>query len=239
VDSQSTLGNGVVVQVTGELSNAGQPMRRFTQTFVLAAQSPKKYYVHNDIFRYQDEIISDEECEADAHSEEEEEVILNNQQVIPPEVQLSMNQPAAIPPYYNPSAPSQIQPSIPPVPIHHNQQPPQHVLNAQPPVATVNGAIHPDDINAIPGPVPSHVAPSQPGLTSPMPNLQQGFVQPPLNNPPTPIEDQQPPLHQDEPAEEPLDNSYIEHQDIEQEQSLPLEPGKHMHPVIYTVFFGL
>lgn len=53
VDSQGTLGNGVVVQVTGELSNAGQPMRRFTQTFVLAAQSPKKYYVHNDIFRYQ------------------------------------------------------------------------------------------------------------------------------------------------------------------------------------------
>ena len=28
-------------------------MRRFTQTFVLAAQSPKKYYVHNDIIRYQ------------------------------------------------------------------------------------------------------------------------------------------------------------------------------------------
>jgi len=48
VDAQATLGNGVVVQVTGELSNDGQPMRRFTQTFVLAAQSPKKYYVHND-----------------------------------------------------------------------------------------------------------------------------------------------------------------------------------------------
>ncbi|CAB0014985.1 unnamed protein product [Nesidiocoris tenuis] len=54
VDSQATLGNGVVVQVTGELSNNGQPMRRFTQTFVLASQNPKKYYVHNDIFRYQD-----------------------------------------------------------------------------------------------------------------------------------------------------------------------------------------
>lgn len=26
------------------------------QTFVLAPQSPKKYYVHNDIFRYQDEV---------------------------------------------------------------------------------------------------------------------------------------------------------------------------------------
>lgn len=61
VDSQLTLQNGVVVQVSGELSNAGQPMRRFTQTFVLAIQAPKKYYVHNDIFRYQDLIFPDEE----------------------------------------------------------------------------------------------------------------------------------------------------------------------------------
>lgn len=60
VDAQATLGNGVVVQVTGELSNDGQPMRRFTQTFVLAAQSPKNYYVHNDIFRYQDYYLEDE-----------------------------------------------------------------------------------------------------------------------------------------------------------------------------------
>ena len=28
-------------------------MRRFVQTFVLAPQSAKKYYVRNDIFRYQ------------------------------------------------------------------------------------------------------------------------------------------------------------------------------------------
>ncbi|XP_034184658.1 ras GTPase-activating protein-binding protein 2 isoform X1 [Osmia lignaria lignaria] len=61
VDSQLTLENGVVVQVSGELSNAGQPMRRFTQTFVLAIQAPKTYYVHNDIFRYQDLIFPDEE----------------------------------------------------------------------------------------------------------------------------------------------------------------------------------
>ena len=50
VDSHATS-SGVVVQVSGELSNNGQPMRRFMQTFVLAPQSPKKYYVHNDIFR--------------------------------------------------------------------------------------------------------------------------------------------------------------------------------------------
>uniref|UniRef100_V5HCT0 Putative rasgap sh3 binding protein rasputin n=1 Tax=Ixodes ricinus TaxID=34613 RepID=V5HCT0_IXORI len=65
VDSHSTLGQGVVVQVTGELSNGGQPMRRFMQTFVLAPQSPLKYYVRNDIFRYQDEVFTEEEEEED------------------------------------------------------------------------------------------------------------------------------------------------------------------------------
>lgn len=63
VDSQATVGNAVVVQVTGELSNNGAPMRRFMQTFVLNPQSPKKYYVHNDIFRYQDEVFSEGEEE--------------------------------------------------------------------------------------------------------------------------------------------------------------------------------
>ena len=56
-------------QVTGELSNNGQPMRRFFQTFVLAPRSPTNYYVRNDIFRYQDEIFSDPEDE-----DEEDEV---------------------------------------------------------------------------------------------------------------------------------------------------------------------
>lgn len=73
VDSQLTIGNGVVVQVTGELSNNGEAMRRFMQTFVLAPQSPKKFYVHNDIFRYQDEIyqdISDTESEETAQQQE-------------------------------------------------------------------------------------------------------------------------------------------------------------------------
>lgn len=61
VDSHSTVGGGVVVQVSGELSNDGQPMRRFMQTFVLApGEGPRKYYVHNDIFRYQDEVFSEE-----------------------------------------------------------------------------------------------------------------------------------------------------------------------------------
>ena len=52
-------------QVTGELSNNGQQMRRFMQTFVLAPQSPKKYYVHNDIFRYQDEVFHDNDTDTE------------------------------------------------------------------------------------------------------------------------------------------------------------------------------
>ena len=72
VDSQATLGNGVVVQVTGELSNDGQPMRRFTQTFVLAAQSPTNYYVHNDIFRYQD-VWSDDEADVESGRSENDD----------------------------------------------------------------------------------------------------------------------------------------------------------------------
>jgi len=35
------------------------PMRRFMQTFILARQTPKMFYVHNDIFRYQDEVFHD------------------------------------------------------------------------------------------------------------------------------------------------------------------------------------
>lgn len=46
--------------MTGDLSNNSQPLRRFLQTFVLTPQSPNKYYVRNDIFRYQDEICIDE-----------------------------------------------------------------------------------------------------------------------------------------------------------------------------------
>lgn len=47
----------VVCQVIGELANNHGVMRPFVQTFVLASQSAKKYYVHNDIFRYQDDVF--------------------------------------------------------------------------------------------------------------------------------------------------------------------------------------
>ena len=79
IDCLETLAGGLVIQVIGELSNNGKPMRRFLQTFVLApstkdqatgrsgdlisnsqnsppqGDSAPKFYVLNSIFRYQDD----------------------------------------------------------------------------------------------------------------------------------------------------------------------------------------
>ena len=60
VDAQASASNGIVVQVIGEMSNNGDPWRKFVQTFFLAEQ-PNGYYVLNDIFRFlkEDAIESD------------------------------------------------------------------------------------------------------------------------------------------------------------------------------------
>ncbi|OQR77512.1 ras GTPase-activating protein-binding protein 1-like [Tropilaelaps mercedesae] len=65
VDAQESANKSVVVQVAGELSNRGSPMRRFLQTFVLVPLSARKYYVRNDIFRYQDEIYTEDTADED------------------------------------------------------------------------------------------------------------------------------------------------------------------------------
>ena len=51
VDSMGTLANGILVCVLGELESRGEPVRKFSQVFVLAEQ-PNGYFVLNDVFRY-------------------------------------------------------------------------------------------------------------------------------------------------------------------------------------------
>ena len=68
--------------MSGELSNDGAPMRRFMQTFVLVPLAPKKYYVRNDIFRYQDEVFHDQEELQEEEEESETEEDHFYQQVI-------------------------------------------------------------------------------------------------------------------------------------------------------------
>jgi hypothetical protein len=51
VDAQSSANGGIIIQVIGEMSNRGEPWRKFVQTFFLAEQ-PNGYFVLNDIFRF-------------------------------------------------------------------------------------------------------------------------------------------------------------------------------------------
>ncbi|KAL1413477.1 hypothetical protein Q8F55_001251 [Vanrija albida] len=60
IDSQSSAGGGILIQVLGEMSNANKPWRKFAQTFFLAEQ-PNGYFVLNDIFRYLKEDTDEEE----------------------------------------------------------------------------------------------------------------------------------------------------------------------------------
>ncbi|XP_037546579.1 ras GTPase-activating protein-binding protein 2 isoform X2 [Nematolebias whitei] len=93
VDAHATLSDGVVVQVLGELSNNGQPMRKFMQTFVLAPEGSvaNKFYVHNDIFCYEDEVFGDSEAELDEESEEEVEEESEERRTSPEPLQESPN----------------------------------------------------------------------------------------------------------------------------------------------------
>ncbi|THH14412.1 hypothetical protein EW146_g5915 [Bondarzewia mesenterica] len=66
VDAQSSANGGIIIQVIGEMSNRGEPWRKFVQTFFLAEQ-PNGYFVLNDIFRFlKEEAVESEEEEAEA-----------------------------------------------------------------------------------------------------------------------------------------------------------------------------
>ncbi|XP_077430134.1 ras GTPase-activating protein-binding protein 1 isoform X2 [Vanacampus margaritifer] len=102
VDAHATLNEGVVVQVMGELSNNMQPMRKFMQTFVLAPEGTvaNKFYVHNDVFRYQDEVFADSDSEPPEESDEEVEELeerVPSPDVMADETVPAFYQPASIP----------------------------------------------------------------------------------------------------------------------------------------------
>lgn len=59
VDSQASADN-IVIQVIGELSNKSAEPKKFVQTFLLA-QQPSGYFVLNDIMRYINEDVEEEQ----------------------------------------------------------------------------------------------------------------------------------------------------------------------------------
>lgn len=60
VQALASLSDSVIVLVMGEISYDNAPMRPFSQTFMLVSDSPFRYFVANDIFRYTDYVIDDE-----------------------------------------------------------------------------------------------------------------------------------------------------------------------------------
>ncbi|KAG9032677.1 hypothetical protein FRB95_001105 [Tulasnella sp. JGI-2019a] len=70
VDAQSSANNGIIIQVIGEMSNRGEPWKKFVQTFFLAEQ-PKGYFVLNDIFRFLKDDTTGEEDKSEAVAEPE------------------------------------------------------------------------------------------------------------------------------------------------------------------------
>ncbi|GMT24308.1 hypothetical protein PFISCL1PPCAC_15605 [Pristionchus fissidentatus] len=55
IKGSHTLGQGIVLQVCGEMQeNERSEPRRFIQTIVLCQQTPKKFFVQNDIFQFAD-----------------------------------------------------------------------------------------------------------------------------------------------------------------------------------------
>uniref|UniRef100_A0AAT9PXD0 Ras-GTPase-activating protein-binding-like protein n=1 Tax=Platynereis dumerilii TaxID=6359 RepID=A0AAT9PXD0_PLADU len=139
VDSQATVGNAVVVQVTGELSNSGQPMRRFMQTFVLVPQSPKKYYVHNDIFRYQDEVFHDNDTDTEIQEEVDSEQDINeivspDPPVAAPQPQVSAYyEPASVPPLSNGTVHQEEPMAVEPAPLVKPVAVPEETIKVEEP----------------------------------------------------------------------------------------------------------
>lgn len=68
VDSQVSSGDGIIIQVLGEMSNKGGASHKFAQTFFLAKQ-PNGYFVLNDIIRFLKEDIENEYEDFDSPNE--------------------------------------------------------------------------------------------------------------------------------------------------------------------------
>jgi hypothetical protein len=68
VDSQISSGDGIIIQVLGEMSNKGGASHKFAQTFFLAKQ-PNGYFVLNDIIRFLKEDIENEYEDFDTPNE--------------------------------------------------------------------------------------------------------------------------------------------------------------------------
>ncbi|XP_016108331.1 ras GTPase-activating protein-binding protein 1-like [Sinocyclocheilus grahami] len=194
VDAHATLNEGVVVQVLGELSNNMQPMRKFMQTFVLAPEGTvaNKFYVHNDIFRYQDEVFGDSDSEPPEESEEDVEELerVHSPEVVQEESAGYYEQPTCVEPE-GPQEEVSVTPEPQPEPEAEVEPEPAAVELKPEPVTEPEVHIEEKIQRSPPSPTPADTAPTMPEDNRPSSwasvtskNLPPGGVVPATGVPP-------------------------------------------------------
>ncbi|XP_016307340.1 ras GTPase-activating protein-binding protein 1-like isoform X1 [Sinocyclocheilus anshuiensis] len=194
VDAHATLNEGVVVQVLGELSNNMQPMRKFMQTFVLAPEGTvaNKFYVHNDIFRYQDEVFGDSDSEPPEESEEDVEELerVHSPEVVQEESAGYYEQPPCVEPE-GPQEEVSVTPEPQPEPEAEVEPEPAAVELKPEPVSEPEVHIEEKIQRSPPSPTPADTAPTMPEDNRPSSwasvtskNLPPGGVVPATGVPP-------------------------------------------------------
>ena len=191
MDAQSSANGGIIIQVIGEMSNRGEPWRKFAQTFFLAEQ-PNGYFVLNDIFRFLKEESVDADEEDQAH--DQADAAVNTQP--PSEVVQETAQDPAVPimkaAYPTATATPDHTPSHGPVPPGKPATPEVHTLEPAPVIVeekkpTPNGIHHPPSASE---PESAPPAPPVPQVESVKPSAEP--VPPPVPPPAPPAEAPQP-----------------------------------------------
>lgn len=199
VDAQSSANGGIIIQVIGEMSNRGEPWRKFVQTFFLAEQ-PNGYFVLNDIFRF----LKEESVEESDESEPEQSTTEAEQGSAPslPEADspLSPERPQSVSPTQDVQAPEPVQTASPtPSAALVEEVPPA----PESPVAEPHTNGHADAEHEVPeilAPAPREKSPTpepepSPAAESPVPAASPApppAVSPAPSQPPAPVAPSQP-----------------------------------------------
>ncbi|KAI0300151.1 hypothetical protein B0F90DRAFT_1810499 [Multifurca ochricompacta] len=186
VDAQSSANGGIIIQVIGEMSNRGEPWRKFVQTFFLAEQ-PNGYFVLNDIFRFlKEETVESDDGEPEQANAEAEQVSANPLSEVTPPLSPALSQSA--PPSPDIPAPEPVQtvsPTPPTVPAEEAPSVPE------PPAAEPHANGHAQiehEVSEVLAPAPAEKSPTP----EPEPELSPSVESPSPSASPAPPSDASP-----------------------------------------------
>ncbi|KAI0070909.1 hypothetical protein K474DRAFT_1669589 [Panus rudis PR-1116 ss-1] len=180
VDAQSSANGGIIIQVIGEMSNHGEPWRKFVQTFFLAEQ-PNGYFVLNDIFRFlKEETVDDDQASDFGGSQAQEPPTVAAPEAVAPPAPAT---PAPAPP---PPAEPEPEPEPAPVPAPAVEESP--APEPQPEPQPQPNGVHESKAEPTPEPTPAPepVATASPAPVSPAVPAQPIAPSPAPTQPPAP-----------------------------------------------------